>query len=101
MAASSAKVKGPAFGRPLKIAVIGAGLSGLFAARTLNDHGHRVQVFEKKVRPGGRVATQIDSSVGLPEITATPGVLQLNAGCFTPGPKGPKRQPTGKTMKPL
>jgi len=62
MAASSAKVKGPAFGRPLKIAVIGAGLSGLFAARTLKDHGHQVQVFEKTDRPGGRIATQTDST---------------------------------------
>jgi hypothetical protein len=30
MAASAAKVKGPIFGEPLKIAAIGGGLSGLF-----------------------------------------------------------------------
>ena len=63
IAAYSAKVKGPVFGKPLKIAVIGGGLSGLFAARTLSDHGHQVQVFEKMDRPGGRIATQIDSTV--------------------------------------
>jgi len=57
MAAYTAKVKGPVTSEPLKIAVIGAGLSGLFAARTLIDHGHRVQVFEKADRPGGRIAT--------------------------------------------
>jgi len=61
MADYAAKVKGPAIGKPLKIAVIGGGLSGLFAARTLRDHGHHVQVFEKTDRPGGRIATQTDS----------------------------------------
>jgi predicted NAD/FAD-dependent oxidoreductase len=58
MAAYTAKVKGPVTSKPLTVAVIGAGLSGLFAARTLMDHGHRVQVFEKTNRPGGRIATQ-------------------------------------------
>jgi photolyase PhrII len=58
MDAYAAKVKGPASGRPLKIAVVGAGISGLFAARTIADHGHRVQVFEKTKVSGGRVATQ-------------------------------------------
>ena len=60
MAAYVAKIKGPVFGEPLRIAVIGGGLSGLFAARTLSDHGHHVQVFEKTVRPGGRIATLTD-----------------------------------------
>ncbi|MBW2438308.1 MAG: FAD-dependent oxidoreductase, partial [Deltaproteobacteria bacterium] len=58
MAAYTAKVKGPVTSKPLKLAVIGAGLSGLFAARALMDHGHRVQVFEKTNRPGGRIVTQ-------------------------------------------
>ena len=62
MAAYTDKTKGPVFGEPLKIAVIGGGLSGLFAARTLKDHGHQVQVFEKTDRPGGRIATQTDST---------------------------------------
>ncbi len=62
MAAYAAKIKGPVFGEPLTIAVIGGGLSGLFAARTLRDHGHHVQVFEKTNRPGGRIATQIYST---------------------------------------
>ena len=56
MAAYTAKIKGPAAGKPSKIAVIGAGISGLFAARTLMDHGHQVQVFEKADRPGGRTS---------------------------------------------
>ena len=63
MAAYAAKIKGPVSGAPLRIAVIGSGLSGLFAARTLKDHGHKVQMFEKTDRPGGRIATQTDSAV--------------------------------------
>jgi predicted NAD/FAD-dependent oxidoreductase len=62
MAAYTAKIKGPVFGEPLKIGVIGSGLSGLFAAKTLKDHGHQVQVFEKTDRPGGRIATLTDST---------------------------------------
>ncbi|MEM7473995.1 MAG: FAD-dependent oxidoreductase [Planctomycetota bacterium] len=41
-----------------KIAVIGAGLSGSFAARTLRDHGLPVTVFEKSRGAGGRMATR-------------------------------------------
>ena len=40
------------------MAVIGAGLSGLIAGRTLADHGHRVQVFEKARGLGGRLTTR-------------------------------------------
>jgi predicted NAD/FAD-dependent oxidoreductase len=43
---------------PISVAVIGAGLSGLVAARPLVDHGHRVQVVEKARDPGGRMATR-------------------------------------------
>ena len=57
MAKYAAKVKGPATGKPLKVAIVGAGISGLFAARTLADQGHRVQMFEQTDRPGGRIAT--------------------------------------------
>jgi predicted NAD/FAD-dependent oxidoreductase len=39
--------RGPARGERLRIAVIGAGLSGLAAARTLADQNHEVIVFEK------------------------------------------------------
>lgn len=41
-----------------KIAVVGAGIAGLAAARTLSSRGHRVQLFDKGRAPGGRVATR-------------------------------------------
>ena len=40
------------------VAVIGAGMSGLFAARTLQDHGLAVTVFEKSRGVGGRMSTR-------------------------------------------
>ena len=41
-----------------RVAVIGAGISGLTCARTLVDHGFRVEVFEKSRGLGGRMATR-------------------------------------------
>ncbi len=40
------------------IAVIGAGVAGLACARILVDGGHRVTLFDKGRRPGGRVSTR-------------------------------------------
>ncbi|MEM9172371.1 MAG: NAD(P)-binding protein [Pseudomonadota bacterium] len=53
----AAQVQTPA-GRRLRIAIIGAGISGLAAAGTLMDHQHEVVVFEKSRGPGGRAATR-------------------------------------------
>ena len=39
-------------------AIIGAGMAGVTAARTLVQAGHRVSVFEKSPRVGGRMATR-------------------------------------------
>ena len=41
-----------------RVAVVGAGLSGLMCARTLMDHGIDVIVFEKSRGAGGRMATR-------------------------------------------
>ena len=41
-----------------RVAVIGAGMAGLIAARTLSDHGVQVQVFEKSRGVGGRMSTR-------------------------------------------
>lgn len=43
---------------PASFAVIGAGMSGLMCARTLNHHGHLVEVFEKSRGAGGRASTR-------------------------------------------
>lgn len=42
----------------MRIAVVGAGVAGLACARSLVDRGHRVVVFERSMRPGGRAATR-------------------------------------------
>ena len=41
-----------------RVAIIGAGLSGLVCARSLADDGLRVQVFDKARGPGGRMSTR-------------------------------------------
>jgi renalase len=61
-----------------RIAVIGAGLSGLTLAHALQARGHEVLVFEKSEGPGGRCATRRNSAGwfdhGAPQAqAATPG----------------------------
>lgn len=41
----------------MKVCVVGAGVSGLAAARTLKAAGHEVVVLEKSDHPGGRIET--------------------------------------------
>jgi len=45
-----------------KVAIVGAGMAGLVAARTLADHGISVKVFDKSHGVGGRMATRRTSS---------------------------------------
>lgn len=48
----------PSVSLPDRVAVIGAGMSGLFAARVLHDHKLPVVVFDKGRAPGGRLSTR-------------------------------------------
>ncbi len=48
----------PRRARRLRIAVVGAGLSGSVAARTFEDLGEQVELFEKSERPSGRMSTR-------------------------------------------
>lgn len=41
-----------------EVAVIGAGISGLIAARILAEHGYPVTIFDKGRNPGGRTSTR-------------------------------------------
>jgi predicted NAD/FAD-dependent oxidoreductase len=49
----------------MRIAVIGAGLAGLTAARRLADAGHDVTVFDKSRGTGGRLATRRTDAGGI------------------------------------
>ncbi len=52
------QIAAPRFAPVPHAAVIGAGISGLFAARTLADHGFHVSVIDKGRGVGGRMATR-------------------------------------------
>jgi renalase len=56
----------------VKVLVVGAGMTGLAAARALQAGGHAVVVFEKGRRPGGRIATRriLDGEADRPELSA-------------------------------
>jgi hypothetical protein len=42
-----------------KIGIIGAGLTGLVAAKELTRKGHQVVIFEKEATPGGRMRSEV------------------------------------------
>jgi renalase len=50
----------------MRVAVVGAGIAGLSAARALVDRGHTVKIFERGRVAGGRVATRVLEAIELP-----------------------------------
>lgn len=66
-----------------RIAVIGAGIAVLSAARALGSTGHDVTVFERGPRPGGRVATLFAKGVELPRMGTIDLAFDHGAQYFT------------------
>ncbi|MDH3226318.1 MAG: FAD-dependent oxidoreductase [Thermoleophilia bacterium] len=68
----------------MRVGVIGAGLSGLVAARDLVASGLEVTIFEKSRGLGGRIATRrVDSTViddGVPALWSSGPLAELAAG---------------------
>jgi phytoene dehydrogenase-like protein len=79
-----------------EVAVVGGGLAGLVAARTLADRGDDVRLFERREEPGGRVRSRTVEGFTLDRgfqvlFTAYPAVRReldldaLDLRTFTPG----------------
>lgn len=62
----------------MKIAIIGAGISGLTAGRVLSQAGHEVVVFEKSGGYGGRLATRRNDEKS--DLKFDHGVTNFSAG---------------------
>lgn len=85
-----------------RIAIVGAGITGLTAAFRLHRQGHAVSVFERNAVPGGSVrsirergylieAGPNSLQYGAPELKAVVKDLGLAAVMLTAGPAGKKR----------
>ncbi len=67
----------------MRIAIIGAGLAGLAAARALADCGHAIRLFDKGRGPGGRLSTRrMETPVGLARFDHGAPFLSPAAGAF-------------------
>jgi len=85
-----------------RIAIVGAGITGLTAAFRLHQSGQAVSLFERNPAPGGSVRTIRENGYlieagpnslqyGAPELKAVVQELGLEATMLTAGPAGKKR----------
>ena len=98
------------FSSPVDVAVVGAGVAGLAAARDLTAAGLTVEVLEARDRIGGRVLTIRDPSVSIPlEIGAefvhggapvTEGIVR-EAGVTIVDVTGDRFESTSDRLRPL
>lgn len=64
--------------KPKKIAIVGAGISGLVSAQLLAEAGHQVTIFEGNTRIGGRVHTlRGEKYFGRPDLYGEAGAMRL------------------------
>jgi renalase len=66
-----------------RVAVVGAGIAGLAAARALHDRGHEVVVFERSPVVGGRVGTRMAANIELPSRGSVDLAFDHGAQYFT------------------
>lgn len=68
-------------GRRREVAIVGAGLAGIAAARLLRSYDVVVTVLEARARPGGRVHTDLEKEVGAP---VDLGAMLITGMCQNP-----------------
>jgi predicted NAD/FAD-dependent oxidoreductase len=88
----AAHTRRPALDHPPKVIIIGAGLAGCAAARTLTDHGVPVMLIDRGRGPGGRASSRRADALSPPPAPATgaaggpPGPDRLQAPTTAPRP---------------